>query len=299
MGSTKCEVVAMLGILSVFLSSCFFGFSNAYWKKAIANHPFLPIIFIRGLYSCTFFFICCLLDKFYGVFQPWLGISPHLTFEHVCLSIALCLFSGLGLFCFVKSIKESTVSLVIPLSSLNIFGLLTAVFVLGENWEPRYYGALFFVLLGIFLIYQRELRFNSSREFLHSLVGGLLASFFWGVSYTLFKYPIGWLGVLRFTFLLEFCVTSMVGVLMWIQGVRWAIIPQKPVRILAFCLIMGSVLLHVAYQFASMTQIVFAGKFQLIISLMVGQILYREKLGVFQWFGISLLITSIFLISYM
>lgn len=287
----------MLGILSVFLSSCFFGFSNAYWKKAVANQPFLPVIFVRGLYSCTFFFICCLLDGCSGVFQPWLGVSPTLTLDHISLSIALCLFSGMGLYFFVKSVKESPVSLVIPLSSLNIFGLLTAVFVLEETWKNSYYGAFLLVLAGIYLIYQQEIRFKSPKLFLKAMLGGLLASFFWGVSYTLFKYPIAWLGVLRFTFLLELSVTSMVGLMIWMQGIQWSFMPQRPIRILAFCLVMGSVLLHVAYQYASITQIVFAGKFQLIISLLVGQLLYREKLSLNHWLGISLLITSIYLIS--
>ena len=287
----------MLGILSVFMNSYFFGFSNAYWKKAVANHPFLPIIFVRGLYSCTFFFICCLLDQYSGVFQPWLGISPTLTLDHVSLSIALCLFSGMGLYFFVKSVKESPVSLVIPLSSLNIFGLLAAVFVLGETWKNSYYGAFLLVLLGIYLIYQQEIQFKSLQLFMKAMLGGLLASFFWGVSYTLFKYPISWLGVLRFTFLLELSVTSMVGLMIWMQGIHWSFMPQRPIRILAFCLVMGSVLLHVAYQYASITQIVFAGKFQLIISLLVGQFLYREKLSLNHWLGISLLIASIYLIA--
>lgn len=287
----------MLGILSVFLSSCFFGFSNAYWKKAVANQPFLLLIFVRGLYSCSFFFLCCLIDYYWGVFRPWLGDSPTLTFEHTGLSIALCLFSGMGLFFFVKSVKESPVSLVIPLSSLNIFGLLTAVFVLGETWKNRYYGAFLLVLAGIYLIYQQEIRFKSPQLFIKAMLGGLLASFFWGVSYTLFKFPIAWLGVLRFTFLLELSVTSMVGLMIWMQGIHWSFMPQRPIRILAFCLVMGSVLLHVAYQYASITQIVFAGKFQLIISLLVGQFLYREKLSLNHWLGISLLITSIYLIA--
>ena len=130
-----------------------------------------------------------------------------------------------------------------------------------------------------------------------AMLGGLLASFFWGVSYTLFKYPIAWLGVLRFSFLLEFSVTSMVGMIIGVQGIRWSYLPQRAIRILAFCLVMGSVLLHVAYQFASMTQIVFAGKFQLIISLLAGQFLYREKLSLNHWLGICLLIASIYLIA--
>lgn len=288
----------MIGLLSVFCSSCFFGFSNAFWKKVLADRPFLPIIFVRGLYSSSFFLIACLFDYFYGIFQSWLGVPPILTLSHVGLSTFLCLFSGLGLYFFVKSIKKYPASLIIPLSSINVFGLLAAVFILGEAWKSSYSWAFLAVLIGIILIYGQEVRFNSSRLFFHALAGGLLASFFWGVSYTFFKYPIAWLGVLRFTFLLEFTVTTIVGIFIWIQGIRLESLPHRPIQILAICLILGSIFLHVAYQYASITVIVFAGKFQLIISLLVGRFLYRERLGPFHWMGVSLLLLSIYLISF-
>ncbi len=287
----------MLGIFMVFLSAFFYGFSNAYWKMVVADRPFLPIIFNRGIYSSSFFLICCLIDENFSVFEPWLGASPALSISHVGLSIALCLFSGMGLYFFVKSVKESDVSLVVPLSSLNVFGLLTAVLVLGETWKYVYNWAFLAVLLGLSAIFWQEMRFKSSQQLFRSLLGGLLASFFWGVSYTLFKYPIAWLGVLRFTFLLEFSVTCLVGLLLWVQGVRLEYLHQRPIQILALCLVMGSVLLHIAYQYARITQIVFAGKFQMIISLLVGRFLYREKLSFYHWLGICLLIASIYLIS--
>lgn len=286
----------MLGIFLVFLSACFFGFSNAYWKKAVAARPFLQIIFIRGMYSTLFFFFCCLVDYYSAFFQTWIGVPPVFNGKELGLSFALCLFSSFGLYFFVKSVKESPVSIVIPLSSINLFGLLTAVFVLGEDWRNSYSWAFLFVLMGIYFIYKNELQFNSTSQFFRALVGGLLASFFWGVSYALFKYPIAWLGVLRFTFLLEFSVTSMVGIMILAQKQSLQAISHQPIRILALCLILGSIFLHIAYQLTDITKIVFAGKFQLIISILVGKWLYREPIGLYRWTGIGFLLLSIYFV---
>ncbi len=285
-----------LGILLVFLSSCFFGISNSYWKKAIGNKPFLPILFIRGLYSTMFFFICCLIDFYTGFFQHWLGIPPSFTLQEFGLSLLLCLFSTLGLYFFVKSIKDSEASLVIPLSSLNIFGLITAVFVLGETWRPTYTWALICVIIGIYLIYRNELQSHSSQSFWRALKGGLLASFFWGVSYTLFKYPIAWLGILRFSFLLEFSVSMLIGVLLWRSKDSLRSCEQGPIRFLAICLIGGSVFLHLSYQLTDFTKIIFAGKFQLIFSIITAKVLYDESIGWYRLAGIGFLFLSIYLI---
>jgi hypothetical protein len=90
----------MLGLLYIVLSSVFFGFSNAYWKKAIQNTPFLQVIFMRGLYTTSFFGLCYLLDLRWGIFEPWLGTLPDFSAEQLGLSFGLCVFSAWGLFFF-------------------------------------------------------------------------------------------------------------------------------------------------------------------------------------------------------
>lgn len=287
----------MLGFFYILCSSLFYGFSNAYWKKAIQDAPFLQVIFVRGLYTTSFFGLCYLVDLQGGIFQPWLGIRPEFTARELVFSFGLCIFCAFGLYFFVRSLKTESVSLVAPISSINLFGLLTAVLFLGESWGRNYTLALVCIVVGIFLIFQSDWHFDSLKSFLRALGGSMLASFFWGVSYSLFKYPIAWLGVLPFSFLLELTVTLCVGAFLLFQKQKWQQIPQASVRLLALCIILGSTFLHIAYQMATVTQIIFVSKLQLVITLIFGQLLYRDKFNLFKSIGIILLILSIYLVT--
>lgn len=286
----------MLGFLYILSSSAFYGFSNAYWKKAIQDAPFLQVIFSRGLYTTSFFGLCYLADFQWGIFTPWLGERPVFTAAELAMSIGLCVFSFFGLYFFVRSLKTEAVSLVSPISSINLFGMLTAVLFLGDAWGFAYSMASLCVVGGVFLLFQSDWHFSSISSFMKALGGSILASFFWGVSYALFKYPVAWLGVIPFSFLLELCVTLCVGVFLLFQKQKWQQIPQAPIRILALCIILGSVFLNIGYQTASVTQIIFVSKSQLILTLVFGQILYREKVKPLKLLGIALLILSIYLV---
>ncbi|MHA8083180.1 EamA family transporter [Aquirufa sp. A-Brett2-15D] len=287
----------MLGFLYLLLSAGFYGFSNAFWKKAIQDAPFLQVIFLRGLYTTSFFGICYLLDLKWGTFEPWLGIRPDFSAEQLGLSFLLCLFSSFGLYFFVRSLKTEAVSLVAPISSINVFGLLTAVLFLGESWGMNYSFALMCIVAGIYFIFQSDWHFDSLNAFLKALGGSVLASFFWGVSYALFKYPVTWLGVIPFTFLLELCVTLCVGLFLVFQKHPWQPLSHRPIRILALCIMAGSTFLHIAYQTATVTQIIFINKSQLVMTLFFGQLLYREKLTLPKLLGVALLILSIYLVA--
>lgn len=287
----------MLGFFYILISSAFYGFSNAYWKKAIQDVPFLQVIFLRGLYTTSFFGLCYFFDYQSSIFTPWLGIRPEFDAVQLAMSVGLCVFSFFGLYFFVRSLKTQEVSLVSPISSINLFGLLTAVLFLGEAWGFTYSMATFCVVGGVFLIFLSDWRFNSISSFLKALGGSILASFFWGVSYALFKYPVAWLGVIPFSFLLELSVTICVGVLFLFQKQKWQQIPQAPIRILALCIILGSVFLNIAYKTATITQIIFVGKFQLVLTLVFGQLLYHEKLDIVKCLGLALLITSIYIVA--
>lgn len=286
----------MVGFLFILLSSTAFGFSNAYWKKAIQGYSFLQIIFVRGLFTTCFFAVCTGLDREYGLFQNWLGVSPDFTWQQWSLSFGLCLFSAFGLYFFVQAMQSKAVVLVAPISSINLFGLLTTVFILGESWGIPSSIALVFVCLGLYFLFQKEFQFYGIRALGSAISGGLLSSFFWGVSYTLFKFPVAWLGVLPFTLLLEGSVTLLVGIFLLFQQPAWQKIPLRPILVLALCVILGSTFLHLAYSKATMTQIIFVSKSQLILTLLFGQILYKEKLSYKQWLGIACLIGSIYVI---
>ncbi len=287
----------MLGFVFIFLSAVCFGFSNAYWKSAIQQVSFLQVIFLRGLYTSAFFAFCYLIDYNWGLFEPWLGSSPTPQLNQLAWTVGLCLFSSLGLYFFVRNLKSATISYVAPISSINLFGILTAYLFLNEAWLIQHSIALLLVVFGIILIFQHDLRGVSPKVAYKSLLGSLLTSFFWGVSYTLFKFPIQWLGVLPFTLILEVCVTCMAGLCMIYQKEAWVKIEKNKVQRLAICLVFGSLFLHLAYLQANLWQIIFVGKFQLVFTLFFGQVLFRDRMSLLQWLGVSLIILSIYLVA--
>ena len=168
----------MLGFLYILLSSAFYGFSNAYWKKAIQDAPFLQVIFSRGLYTTSFFGLCYLMDYQWGIFTPWVGARPVFSTPQLVMSIGLCIFSSFGLYFFVRSMKSEAVSLVAPVSSINLFGLLTAVLFLGESWVFSYSMASLSVVGGVFLLFQSDWHFSSISSFMKALGGSILERHF-------------------------------------------------------------------------------------------------------------------------
>ena len=287
----------MLGFLLLLGSSAAYGFSNAYWKKAVEGYSFLQVIFTRGLITSSFFAFCLLIDLKFHLFEPWVGIIPSFTTQQFLLSMGLCFFSAFGLYFFVRSLRFGAVSLIVPISSINLFGMLTMVFVLGESWKINASVAFLLVCAGVYLLFLKELQFKRLDESVKSALGALLTSFFWGVSYTLFKIPVSWLGVLPFTLLLEGSVTVLIGLFLLFQKHAWQSIPIRPLFVLALSVIAGSILLHLAYSKASMTQIIFVGKSQLVLTLFFSRLLYREKISRVQWLGIVLLIFSIYIVT--
>ena len=291
-----------MGGILVIISSLFFGFSNAFWKRATANLPFFIIIFWRGLITSTIFGALWLIEIYTGIFSPYIGQAKAFTVEQLIFTLLLCLMSGFGLYFFVKSMQAGVVNLIAPLSSLNIFGLLTATFVLGEPWKSSYWLPIAMMTLGLLLIFFAKHTLKQSRLQKKAMFYGLLAAMIWGFDYSLFKIPIKWMGVLPFSFLLEISITlfSFCLVIKNSLGLKPYFVDKKNFKntiILAICLLGGSLFMHMAYLSTSIAQINFYAQTQLMFTLIFGAILYQEKLVARQWLGILLLLVAIWLIA--
>lgn len=291
-----------MGGVLVIISSLFYGFSNAFWKRATSDLPFFIIIFYRGLITSSVFGMLWLIDKHTGIFSPYFGQLHYFSLEQLAITVFMCLMSGFGLYFFVKSMQGGVVNLVAPLSSLNIFGLLTATFVLGEPWKKSYWLPITIMTMGLLLLFfaKATLKLNGTQK--KAMGYGLLAALIWGFDYTLFKIPIKWLGVLPFSFLLEFSITFFSFCLISKNKlkVKAQFLHQKHIKntlILALCLLGGSVGMHVAYLTTSIAQINFFAQTQLIFTLAFGAVFYKDKLAIRQWLGILLLIIAIVLIA--
>jgi len=290
-----------MGSLFVILGSFFYGFSNSYWKRATVETSIFRVIFHRGLISTFFFGSLWLLDVQTNWIGPFFGTLGDFTANQFGITILLCLMSGFGLFFFVKSMQTGVVSLVAPISSLNISALLTATFILGEPWKVSFWIPLVILALGLLFLFYDASIFQLNKEKKRALIYGFLASFIWGIDYTLFKIPLKWMGVLPFTFFLEFCVTSFSFMILLVSKTsltsKISVNYSKHILILSSCLIAGTIFIHLAYLQTSIIKISFLSQTQLLFTLFFVYFMYDEKLKVKQWFGIILLIISIVLIE--
>lgn len=287
--STSSRSTHNMGILFNLLSNLFFGFSNAFWKKALTSAPFYTLIFLRGIITSTLFGVV------WYVLGPPLGNSvfPYLQ------AIGLAFVSFWGLFFFVKGVEKGVTNITAPIANLNSFGLIVANVYLHEAWKSAYYISFLLAIIGIFFIYQ----FNSHRytraQIKSSIVYGLLASVFWGISYTLFRIPILAIGPLAFSFLLELIVCLCAGVYAWRIG-PISVLPKTlvPILILALCIFGGTLFSSLSYELLPVTAISFYSKSQIIFTLVISYFLNNEKLAARQWFGVLCLILSVFVVMF-
>lgn len=182
----------MAGLLFALLSALAFGISNAWWRFAAKQDDFSRIVFYRGLIVSLVFGICWVIASILPVTgKLLLGETAGTT--QILLTLLICLLCSFGLVFFLQSLKYSPVGISTVLSSINLFSILTAVFIIGEAFHTGYLIAFVLAIAGVLLCRNNR---SMQKGWNKGVLYALLASFCWGTGYALFKYPIKWLGVL-------------------------------------------------------------------------------------------------------
>ncbi len=289
----------ILGLLSAFC----FGISNAYWKTAGKSSSFSNIVFSRGIIATVCFgltwFILANSNN-----NTSLTINAGATFLQYIKTILLCLVCSLGLVFYLLSLNYSPVSISVPLSSINIFSILTAVFILGETFKTIYFLSFAVAFCGILL--SQSFQFDKKgTQWNKGATYALLASLFWGTTYALFKFSASWLGAIPLAFILECCVT--ITALVWMllsksgsikKNEQLSVKNMKHYFILAALLVGGTLFFNLAIQQIPVLVINILGNFTLVVSISAGLLFYKEKLTVKQIAGISLVVISIAIVQF-
>lgn len=289
----------IFGLISAFC----FGISNAYWKTAVKSNSFSNIVFFRGIIATLCFAITWLILSNSNN-NTSLTINAGATFLQYIKTVLLCLVCSLGLVFYLLSLNYSPVSISVPLSSINIFSILTAVLILGETFKTIYFLSFAVAFFGILLSQsfqfdKKGIQWNKGATF------ALLASLFWGTTYALFKFSALWLGAIPLAFLLECCVT--ITALVWMLFSKSGSIKKneqlsvkniKHYFILAGLLFGGTLFFNLAIQQIPVLVINILGNFTLVVSISAGLLFYKEKLTVKQIAGISLVVISIAIVQF-
>ena len=141
-----------MGILFVMIGAFCFAISNAYWKKVTKHIPFQIGMFYRGVFATVIFAILYFGFRHAPFFKYWIVRDIALD-KQLLLSIALSIFNIFGLVFFLQGLQKAPVSVVVPVSSLKIFTILTAVFIVGEVWKTPYLYAFILSTAGLLLLY--------------------------------------------------------------------------------------------------------------------------------------------------
>lgn len=291
-----------MGILFVLIGAFCFAISNAYWKKVTQTIPYQVGMFYRGIFASGVFAILYFGCRTHPFFAGWTVRSLAID-KYIFYTIAICVFNIFGLVFFLRGIQKAPVSLVVPVSALKVFTILTAVFVVGEVWKMPYLYAFGFSTLGLFLLYLEGSQQASDKEQKLGVLYGLASSFFWGSSYALYKFPIGWWGPLGFSFVIE--TTAML--FGWVLVVRDGLINQlftyaKSIHIQTYIvqgilLVAGGLAINISYQYLPIMVINILIISSQLLSVLLGFMFFKERLSLKQWMGLILIMISFFVVA--
>lgn len=290
-----------MGVLFGLLSALCFGISNVYWKNAARDVAYSFLVLFRGLIAVAIFGLFWLVLAFYAIETTEIINSNASRLDYLN-AIVLCSCCSFGLFFFLKSMKYAPVSITVALSSVNVFGILTTVYLVGESFSFTYLIAFSFAIMGIVLTQKMKWK-TSGFQWNKGATYALLASLFWGVTYPLFKFVSPSIGALPLSFILESCVSFM--------AFFWVILSKKNIRqksdslplfgkiqlrhytVLALLLIGGTLFFNLAIQNLSVFKLNLIGNFQCIVSIFLATDFYKERLSTQQILGILLIFLSI------
>lgn len=284
------------------ISATCFGISNAYWKKIEnAGYSFEEAIFYRGLVGFTFLLLLWGCLQFTGQLSTITYFNKNVLCDYRGLyTILICLFCSFGIVFYVASLKYKTIAVAVSLSSINVFGILTAVIFLGETFLVKHLISLLISIAGILFI---SLQFNkiiNKIDFdLRSILLPLLAAFFWGVGYTLFKIPLHWMEALTLGLVIEGVVLLVAFVLILKckklsnKGMIVAFTKTPHFYIAGLLLMMGSLFVNIALTKLSIVSINILGLFTFPVSIISAFIISKENPKLKEWIGITLIVSSI------
>lgn len=291
-----------MGIIYVLIGALCFAISNAYWKKVTATIPYQIGMFYRGIFATIIFSILYFGFRHIDFFKYWIVRDIAMDKEFI-LSIALSVFNIFGLVFFLQGIQKAPVSIVVPVSSLKIFTILTAVFIVGEVWQNNYLIAFILSTVGLFLLYFKRDELHQASAIEKGILYGIASSFFWGSSFALYKFPIAWWGPLGFSLIIE-SVAMLFGLVLVIKdGLLYQLttylklIHVKAYLILGALLVIGGLAINMSYGYLPVVVINILIIGSQIISVLIGYFIYKERLSMKQWVGLAFIIASFFVVA--
>ncbi|MBI1782959.1 MAG: DMT family transporter [Sphingobacteriales bacterium] len=293
-----------MGYVLQFIAMASFGISNCLWAYPLKEMPVFLVIGIRaGLTSLLFLLLILLQYNFsFTGLKPFLFPVEQLSAVNIFPAIIFCSISYFGLFFFNKSIKYGAVSISIPILSFgSIIGIVAGILLYNESFTILKFIITTIFILGLWCIEKLNpaiWRLQLSKGVLYSL----LATVFWSAG-IFFPMAIKSLGVLWFSLVLELtvCVMSWAGLLIKQKGIISNVLSYpvkqnwKWIFSLAVCGFSGVLFSNLALFHLPLHILGMMGIIQPVVSLVVANMLLKEKLQMVQYAGVLLILLGMWL----
>ena len=292
-----------MGYLYALVSAFCFGISNVYWKTAEQNNPFSRLVFFRGIITVLLYVSLWLLLRNYPLLDRKVIDISQISVTRFFLAISITLCCSFGLVFYLKSLKFTPVSITVPLSSVNVFYILTAVFIMQEDMKSVFLFSIPIAAIGVWCI-QRGSKIMAKGLNL-GVAYALLSSLCWGVTYALFKWILSWLGPLPLSILLESSVTFVSFIWYYIENrnttdlFNSSAFKQFPDYLILSLLLFGGTLFYLmAATELNLLFLGLLGNITIVVSVFLGLFWKREQISSKQFFGIILIFFSLVMVAF-
>ncbi len=292
----------MTSFIYPLISATCFGISNAYWRKIEkAGFSYEEAIFYRGFIGVILLSALWLCLQYTGDLSSLVYVSNQITFGTNWLqTILVCIVCSMGLVCFVPSLRYRIVAVAVSLSSINVFGILTALVFFGEAFLFKHFISLLIGAIGILLIALKSHDTTKGVSFnIRSVILPLLAAFFWGIGYTLFKIPLQWMGALSLGVIIELVVWMVSVFLLFKNGytpfkrLKEALTATPHFYVAGSLLVCGSLFINTAIAHLTIVEVNIFSMVCFPVTILAAFLFHAEKPTLKEWMGILLIISSI------
>ena len=272
-------------MLYALLSALFFGSSDAFWKPVISKYSYNSIVLSRTIFSCLFLVVFVLLS---GNFKL-ASITDYL------LVLFLGTISAFAFMFLIKAFELASTSIVITLNSATlIVSQITAFLFFDElvNWK-NYSLVFVFIMLAVLLLNNLKFKLNTGIKY------ALISSVLFGIAYPLLSISVNAIGNYQTAALQELTLLFWITVYVFknrsTEKVR--LLVNKEVLGLAVLSAGGLSLLFYSYSFMEVYKVHLISSFYPIPALLIAFFIFKEKISIYQFFGIALSIASTYLIA--
>lgn len=280
-----------LGILFGLLSMIGYGVGNAISKTPIKKIGSIKSIFYLNAIISIFLFLILLATR-----------QAHFEIRYILIAAMISFIAYIPLFFFYQALKLGKVGIITPIANSSvIFTIILSIIFFKESLSLMQVLAIILIILGIILISINLTDFAGSHLFQLSsgIPFALITSILWGLTFFLLKIPVGPLGPYLSSLILQFGITIFSGIHLLkthdgfaikergVWPYLFAIAIADTVGILFFYLGIS------LYDVSIISALTFSSPW---VAVLLGRIIYKEKLAINQYLAIALTIFGLVLI---